>query len=226
MRFDMPVCVFAKPPLPGLSKTRLSPALGSVGAAALARAFMVDTWSMLGSLPWARPVFATTQELPADFEQELRAEGSEIDVWLQGDGDFGARLERILKRGLAEARGAIVIGSDSPGLPARLLEQANDALRKADAVLGPSDDGGFYLIGLNACPDGLLEELPWSRDDTFEKTLARLQSRGLSTAVIDSWFDIDEPADLARLRQRLALGELSAPATARVLASTSAPTSA
>jgi hypothetical protein len=109
------------------------------------------------------------------------------------------------------------VGTDLPGLPRTLLDSARQALSATDAVLGPADDGGFYLVGLRACPLGLLTDLPWSTPDTFARTLKRLQSRGFQTTVIPSWFDVDELKDLDRLRGMLERGELHAPATARAL---------
>jgi hypothetical protein len=81
-------------------------------------------------------------------------------------------------------------------------------------VLGPCEDGGFYLIGLRSCPAGLLADLPWSAPSTFQRTIDRLRSAGLSIAVLPPWFDIDTPDDLRRLERLLELGELSAPTTA------------
>lgn len=199
------ICIFAKTPRPGRVKTRLAPALGEGGACALARAFLADSRAAMGAVPWARTVLAADGP-PAEGE------------WPQGDGDLGARMERVLRRALGEAPFAIAVGTDSPGLPPSLLEQARAALESADAVVGPATDGGFYLLGLRSCPPGLLADLPWSREDTGRRTLARLRERGLTTAVIDPWFDVDRPEDLARLRALLAAGAVSAPETARLLA--------
>jgi hypothetical protein len=202
------VCIFAKPPVPGQVKTRLQPALGREGAAALARAFLDDTCAALRDLPWASPVLATTGPL----------DGAPFPIWPQGEGDLGARLERVLARALREAPFAIAVGTDSPGLPPRLLDDARTALADADAVIGPSADGGFYLLGLRRCPEGLLRDLPWSRADTCIRTLARLRERGFRVAALDPWFDVDRPGDLATLRGLLATGTITAPATARLLA--------
>lgn len=206
------ICVFAKPPRPGAAKTRLASEVGPESAARLAHAFLQDTWAAVSALSWARPILATT-ELDAG---ELALPGA--DTWLQGEGDLGERLERVMRRALLESPLAIAIGADTPGLPPSLLAQAREALSSAEAVLGPCEDGGFYLIGLRSCPPGLLRNLPWSAPDTFDRTLTRLRNKGLQTAVLPPWFDVDRPSDLERLRLLLGRGEIAASETARALA--------
>lgn len=167
----------------------------------------------LGDLRWARRILATT---------EIDGVGPDLpggEVWLQGRGDLGDRLARVLRRALrASPRGAIALGADSPGLPRTLLEEARAALRSHDAVLGPCEDGGFYLLGLARCPPALLRGLAWSAADTFARTRARLEKRGLATAVLPKWFDVDRPRDLARLSRLISRGTVRAPRTARALA--------
>ena len=157
------ICVFAKPPEPGTVKTRLGPAVGNKGSATLAEAFLKDVWSAVQSLPWARTVIASTAPLSP------LVVGGSPEVWLQGQGDLGARVERILRRALSQSEFAMALGADNPGLPLRLLEQARDAMRSADSVIGPCEDGGFYLLGLRQCPPGLLDGITWSHTDTFEQ---------------------------------------------------------
>ncbi|MHB8876505.1 MAG: TIGR04282 family arsenosugar biosynthesis glycosyltransferase [Myxococcaceae bacterium] len=198
------LCVFAKPPRPGASKTRLAPEVGIHGAAALAEAFLRDTWQLARDVPWARAVLATTGPTAAVEAEEL---------WLQGRGDLGERMERVLRRALRQGGFAVAMGADSPGLPLRLLEEARGKLERFDAVLGPSADGGFYLLGLNLCPRGLLHGLPWSRSDTCARTLSRLRGRGLRTALLEPWFDVDRPGDLRRLSALVGGGWLHAPRT-------------
>ncbi len=212
MRHEATICVLAKPPRPGLVKTRLAAAVGDAQAAALARAFFEDTWSAASSLRWARAVLATTEPAAAEWASAKRA-----SLWPQGKGDLGDRLERMLRRALDDTPAALAIGTDTPGLPPILFSQARSALRSADAVLGPCEDGGFYLIGLRRCPDGLLRDLPWTAPDTFLKTLARLRGSGLSAAVLSPWFDVDGPPDLACLHALVARGEIDAPRTALAL---------
>ncbi len=209
---DATLCIFAKPPVAGSAKTRLAAEIGAERASALARAFLLDTCTAARALTWARPVLATTGEL----EPALRAE-LDIPVWPQGDGDLGARMERVLARALTEAPIAIAIGADSPGLPPRLLEAARAALATADAVIGPADDGGFYLIGLRRCPAGALADLPWSAPDTRACTLDRLRAHGLIVTELAPWFDVDRADDLTRLHGLLDTGAIVAPATRRVL---------
>lgn len=206
------ICVFAKAPVPGQVKTRLAASVGEPFAALLARAFLEDTWSAVQRLDWAERVLATTSAAPEDFGFL-----GEVEPWLQGEGDLGARLEHIARRALEASERVLMIGADSPGLPVRFLEQARDALAEADAVLGPADDGGFYLVGLRRCPRGLFEELPWSAPTTCAATRARLASHDLTVALLSPWFDVDTPLDLARLRGLLAQGQVHAPATERVL---------
>ena len=198
------ICVFAKPPVAGAVKTRLG--LAPEAAARLAQAFLDDTLASLAALPWAAVALASTAPVAAA-----------VPVLLQGEGDLGARMETVLRAALSSAAAAIAIGADAPALPARLLEAARAALRDHDAVLGPADDGGFYLLALRRCPAGLLADLPWSAADTGARTLSRLRERGLRTAVLEPWFDVDRPEDLARLRVLLQAGALDAPRTRAVL---------
>jgi len=199
-------CLFVKPPVPGRAKTRLAAAIGPAAASALAEAFLRDTWSLLCGIPWIRPVLVLEElvELPGLVADE---------VWPQGDGDLGRRLERTLRRALRESSMAFALGSDSPGLPVGLLGQARGALLTADAVLGPASDGGFYLLGMRACPFGVFEGISWSCATTCEETRERLRARGLRVAFIGQWFDVDHHEDLDRLAAALVRGTIHAPAT-------------
>jgi rSAM/selenodomain-associated transferase 1 len=206
------ICIFAKAPRPGEVKTRLIPALGSDGATALATAFLQDTIESIASLPWAKAVIATTEYLDSSIVS------SPGELWLQGEGNLGVRLERIFCRALTGSSIAIAIGADSPGLPRTFLEQARSALQKVDAVVGPCEDGGFYLLGLRRCPSGVFDGILWSDSDTFTRTLANLQRAGLTVQVLEPWFDVDRPEDLARLRALIATGRIHSPKTCEVLA--------
>ena len=227
------ICLFAKPPRPGEVKTRLAKSIGERAAVALASAFLADTWRAINALEWAEPVLAVTAY------EGLPPLPGRPTVWLQGEGDLGARLECILRRALQDGRPAIAVGADTPGLPRRLLEQAAVMLLErgttpessrppggsgklspragADVVLGPAEDGGFYLLGMHTCPRGALAGLPWSVPETFAETAFRLAKLGLWIAQLEPWFDVDRAADLERLAALVAFGGLDAPATTRTL---------
>lgn len=209
---DTTLCIFVKAPQAGAVKTRLAATIGATAAAELAEAFFWDTLALAERLASVHVVVALSGD-----ERLLPALRGRVDLWPQGDGDLGARLERNLRRALAQSERAVVVGTDSPGLPVEYLTRAIAALETHDAVLGPADDGGFYLIGTKACPRGLLAGLPWSADDTREKTLARLQERGMTVALLPPWFDVDQMTDLARLRALLDARTIAARETSRVL---------
>lgn len=206
------LCVFAKPPRAGEAKTRLAGALGDAGAAALAHAFFLDTWSTASQVSWADVVLATT-----DVNDPIWTGLGDHQVWPQGPGSLGDRMERVLSCALVRYPFAIIIGTDLPGLPRERLDAACAALRTSDAVLGPTGDGGFYLIGLRRCPHGLLADVPWSSPDTLARTLDALRAARLRTDVIPPWFDIDDPDDLRKLSRLIRRGEIEAPETARVM---------
>lgn len=213
--------VMAKAPEAGRVKTRLARGVGAAQAVRLAEAFLADTWRSARRHAGTRPVLV--------LDGALRPETLAYDppvIWDQGQGDLGQRLERAIRRALDLAPWAIVIGTDSPGRPPHLVDAAiasftelprPDAGKAPHAVLGPTTDGGFYLIGVDACPSGLLAGLPWSEEITFQATQSRLISRGFSVTTLAEWFDVDEAEDLPRLRRVLRQRPEAAPRTHDVL---------
>jgi len=193
----IPVCVFAKPPVPGCVKTRLGAAFGDEWAAELAAAMLHDVWSVVTSAPHAIPVLAAAAH--GSFDVDVPNDR----VWLQSGADLGSRIESILQRGLGITPAAIALGADTPLLTRCDLANAMEQLESGNAVLGPCDDGGFYLLGLHSCSSGLLAGIPWSCRYTCAATEARLGSHGMKVARIRSSFDIDTAADVHRLRREL-----------------------
>ncbi|MGH7416235.1 MAG: TIGR04282 family arsenosugar biosynthesis glycosyltransferase, partial [Candidatus Rokuibacteriota bacterium] len=102
-------------------------------------------------------------------------------------------------------RGAIAIDSDTPTLPTAFLQQAVDRMTDptVDVVLGPTEDGGYYLIGVRAARAELFQEMEWSTPRVLEETLRRAATAGLRLACLPPWFDVDTPDDLVRLRDVL-----------------------
>ena len=190
-------------------KTRLIPELGAERAAELAEAFLEDTVAMVRTLPWAECIIAATKTFERPY---FKPE----EVWLQSEGDLGERLEKVLRwRSSASHRAGHRRGQPRPSR--RLHQTARDALQTADAVLGPSADGGFYLIGLKDCPVGVLEGIQWSHSTTLAATVHKLEQFGMKTVLINPWFDIDSHEDLERLRRMLANDPAAAPRTAEPL---------
>jgi rSAM/selenodomain-associated transferase 1 len=204
------LAIFAKVPEPGSVKTRLIPEIGPERAASLAEAFLEDTVTRMRNLDWAECIVAATSPFQRDYFKP-------DELWLQSEGDLGERLEKVLRLALKRRKAVLAIGSDTPNLPLEFLESARHALDTADAVLGPSLDGGFYLIGLKDCPIGMLEGIQWSHSSTLAATTAKLDQFGMKTAFIKPWFDVDDHDDLERLRRQLAVDPASAPVTADCL---------
>jgi hypothetical protein len=118
----------------------------------------------------------------------------------QGPGDLGERLARAV--GAAFVRGhrrVLVVGSDSPTLPSHLIAEALRRLEATDVVLGPAFDGGYYLLGLNRLEPALFRDVPWSGPEVLAVTAERARAAGLEVSLLPFWYDVDEPADLARL---------------------------
>jgi uncharacterized protein len=195
----IPVCIFAKPPVPGKVKTRLGVSIGNGPAASLAAAMLCDIWSIVRDTAGVVPVLAAAEDgiFPVNARENF---------WLQGTGCLGSRIEQILSRGLRDAPAAIALGADSPLLTSAHLKEALDQLETSDAVIGPSCDGGFYLLGLHDCPPGLLQNVPWSTAETCEKTARHLRSQGMSVCRLEVLSDVDTLADLHSLYSELQEG--------------------
>jgi rSAM/selenodomain-associated transferase 1 len=194
---ETPVCIFAKPPVPGKVKTRLAQDIGDHSAASLAAAMLRDIWSIVARTPGITAVLAAAE--PGTFPVNAGKE----NIWLQGTGELGTRIENVLRRGLRDASAVIALGADSPLLTTFHLEEALHQLKSADAVIGPSCDGGFYLLGLRHCPAGLLADLPWSSAETKVRTENRLYSHGMAVREIPMLPDVDTIADLLVLYNEL-----------------------
>jgi uncharacterized protein len=200
------ICVFAKPPVAGTAKTRLIPSVGKERAAQLADAFLRDTLMVLETLSWAETIVAATAPFTRTYIRDHR-------TWIQPNGTLDVRLETILSRALLQHPMAFAIGADSPGLPAVYLDQAHALLASHDAVLGPSRDGGFYLLGVKQAPPGLLGGIEWSQPTTFQQTVSRLREQALSVGLVPGWFDVDTAADLSHLQLLLSNRIINCPFT-------------
>lgn len=183
------VALFARFPEPGRAKTRLIPALGPEGAAALHRRLTERTLGVLraSGLPFE---LRHTGAPEAAFRDWL---GEDVPLAGQGEGDLGARMARATAAGAA-----ILVGADLPDLAQRHLDQAVAALRTHPAVIGPAEDGGYWLIGLRAPMPFLFEPMAWGTGVVFAETMARFAARGIVPALLERLPDLDRPEDLRR----------------------------
>lgn len=195
------VIVMAKAPVPGLAKTRLIPALGAQGAAALALTMLRHAVGQALAAGIGPVTLCSTPDAQHVAFIEL-ASDARLSLAAQGEGDLGARMQRALNGALAVRDGALLIGTDAPGLDAAYLRDAARALSTHDAVLGPAHDGGYTLIGLRRPAPPLFDAMPWSTAEVMALTRERLHAIGLRWAELPPLHDIDEPADLVHLHGR------------------------
>jgi rSAM/selenodomain-associated transferase 1 len=195
--------VVAKRPAAGQTETRLCPPLSAEDAAALYECFLRDTLSLMRHVP---DIARGIVYLPEDAADYFHALAPEMTLTPQRGADLGQRLDHLLADALADgAQQAVVMDSDSPTLPAEYLPLAFEALNSAaDVVLGPCDDGGYYLIGPKRPQPRLLREIEMSTPYVVRDTLALAAELGLRVALLPTWYDVDTIVELDRLRAELA----------------------
>ena len=193
------IVIFAKAPQPGSVKTRLIPALGADGAAALARRLLAHTLQRALAADVGE-VELCMSPAPSDAAWLDVAIDSAVQQTAQEAGDLGARMAKAVRRVTAQTHSAdtsvLLIGTDCPALTAALLQQAAQQLETHDAVMLPAHDGGYVLLGLKfPCPE-LFGDMPWSTSVVAAETLQRMAILNLRVWLGPTLHDIDEPADL------------------------------
>jgi uncharacterized protein len=194
--------VFAKYWQPGEVKTRLAAQWGDVAASRMYRGFLVAILNRFGMLAERRVLAFTPLERRNEFA-ELAAARWELEP--QAAGDLGQRMRGYFE--VAFAAGAdrvVLVGSDSPTVPCVFVERAFALLETHDVALGPTHDGGYYLVGAVRRVPPIFEGVAWSTPHVWEQTMEQIRRAGLSHATLPPWYDVDEPTDLARLRAELA----------------------
>lgn len=192
------VVVFAKAPVPGLAKTRLAPALGTQGAAALADRMLHHALAQACAAQIGPVELCAAPDARHPLLQAAAARHG-AGLAGQGDGDLGQRMQRALARNLLQHGRALLMGTDAPALDAGLLRQAADALLDHDAVFVPALDGGYALVGLRQPDPRCFADMRWSHGQVMAHTRERLRAAGLRWAELPPVADIDEPADLQHL---------------------------
>lgn len=191
--------IFVKYPCEGRVKTRLAESIGSKAAVLLYRDFVSICLQRYQQIHTADCTiyFDPTEEEDA-FRRWL---GSKFHYLSQPPGDLGERLRAGVENQLKYYSRVIALGTDSPDLPLEYLELAADALLTNPLVIGPAQDGGYYLIGLNQFIPVLFRDIPWSTHLVFEKTLEKARSAYLTPIILPEWYDIDTLSDLRRFEK-------------------------
>jgi uncharacterized protein len=212
--------IIARYPEPGKTKTRLARTLGNVEVAQLYHAFLTDLAQRFSGQDYTLLWAYTPPEVDyTAFVQTLApAYGQQMRCFPQEGADLGERLLAAFKWSYEHGfQRTLLIGSDSPHISHDIIAHARAALEETDVVLGPSDDGGYYLIAMRQ-PYDVFSGIPMSTAVVTQMTVASALQQGLTTRLIDPLYDIDELPDLQRLAELLAIDSSYAPATAAYLA--------
>jgi len=210
------VIVMVKAPVPGTVKTRLVPPLTAESAAALAAAFVQD--AVRSARPIAEVLIAYAPSTGKTSLETLLPNGLH---WTAQRGDnLGERMGAAMADAAASGFSPlVVIGTDSPTLPPACIAEAIQALQSnaADVVFGPTEDGGYYLVGARQPQPGLFDGVAWSTEAALTQTAANAARLGLRCHLLPAWHDVDTSEDLARLRRELedSATRERVPATAR-----------
>ena len=199
------ILIFVKAPVAGFAKTRLASVLTPVQAAQLYQAMAEDTYKVACQVPGSR-VYVAYHPHPQSAEPRWLLDTSQGGWFNQEGEELGERLQRATARVFAASpHPLVVIGSDLPGLTPTLLEKAFGLLRAAPVVLGPSADGGYYLIGLRQPQEALFQEIRWSEPTVLDQTLDRVRALHLDYKLLPRRADLDTSEDFQRLRNDPAL---------------------
>ena len=201
---DGSLVIFSRFPRLGRVKTRLEPALGKRGCLELHRALLLDT--VEGTRFLCRRHYLYLSDSTARERARL-AEAwrlpSDLIVRGQAGADLGERLWEACRQVAAETREkpVVFLGADSPTVPRKYIRQALAQLARRPVVLGPAEDGGYYLIGLSHPRPELFSNLDWGTGKVLDQTLRRLRPEQYT--LLPTWFDVDDGGDLTRLRSEV-----------------------
>jgi len=210
--FDCTLVIMAKAPRPGSTKTRLAQSLPLAAVVDLCRCLLDDTMALAMSL---KDVDVAIMCPASDVEDLSRAAGNGVRIVAQSGDGLAAGLTSVFAIfAAAGARRIIAFNSDSPHLPASVLEAAFEILASHDVVVGPTHDGGYYLVGAKAPHPELFEGDGMGTRSALDTLLARARAMKLSVGFTDPFYDIDVAADLMQLAAELRLAPARAPRTA------------
>jgi rSAM/selenodomain-associated transferase 1 len=206
------IIIMAKVPQAGKVKTRLQPFLTPEQSAEFANCLLQDTINKVNQTK-NKPIIAYSPSERRDFFDGF----NNLVLTAQNGSDLGERIFNAFQFAFSQNLDSVVmIGTDSPTFPPEFINKAFDFLINSDAVLGKTEDGGFYLIGLKKLDRRIFEPVEWSSPTTFQQTKNNLEKLDFSLSELPVWYDVDEPKDLKRLREDEHLQQI-APKTAEWL---------
>lgn len=196
------VIVMAKVPKVGFTKTRLTPPLSPLAATKLYEALLQDTISLVSSIESVALALAVSPPDETDyFEQICPPETIFIPLTCQNIGECQSlSIRKLLDMGYSNV---FTLNGDGPSLPKDYIEQAVEKISTHDIVLGPSTDGGYYLIGMKKHYEEVFQNIQWSTKTVFDETIAITNERNLSVSKLPTWYDVDTIEDIERLRNDL-----------------------
>ena len=210
------IVVMAKAPREGLVKTRLSGAYPSRAVVQLSECMLRDTVALAQKLRPVRVAVMCPSEDVADIEAHMPAD---VGVVGQRGTGLAAALASVFEHFVPRFRRVVAVDSDSPHLPAAILRSAFELLETNELVVGPTEDGGYYLVGASSMHPRLFDPATLGTGNARDALLGNARALGLSVALTQVWYDVDVPADLSRLAAELRLDPARAPCTAALLAS-------
>lgn len=191
------VALFAKAPVAGRVKTRMSPPLAPEAAARVALGCLEITIRRF--VPAVNAPFTLFLDGPPDEDLLELAESWDLPIVAQAEGGLGLKLTTAFASLRRSGQDAVVaIGSDSPSLDPARIREALAALETHDVALGPCEDGGYYLIGASGERPEIFEEIPWSTPEVTRATMARAAALGLRVHKLPEWYDVDDLPSLTR----------------------------
>jgi rSAM/selenodomain-associated transferase 1 len=189
--------IFTRYPEPGRTKTRLIPALGTVGAANLQRQMTEYTISQVKELQQATNVSLEVRFTGGNLQLMQNWLGLDLVYQLQGEGDLGLRMARSLFDAFqSDMKQVVIIGTDCPGVNFQILTKAFEQLHSFDLVLGPAIDGGYYLIGLRRFIPELFANIDWGTSQVLQQTVDIAAKLNVSRTYLSLLADVDLPEDL------------------------------
>ncbi len=208
-RRECRLMIFAKAPMPGKVKTRLIATLGEEGASSLYKKMALycikeAVEAGVGSVDlWCTP----SSDHPF-FEECVKR--FQVNLCHQIGGDLGQRMAHAFSEALKTSSHALLMGSDCPSLTREDIRTSKEALKRGDdAVIVPSEDGGYVLLGLRQCAQELFSGIPWGTERVLDETRTRLRRLGWRWQELPKRWDVDRPEDLRRLRIEIRLSSYS-----------------